>query len=70
MNRIVNLPEQERIALFKETAGMKKMTPAVVEKDFWVCWTLARLFSSERPASKIPFTARLFSSSGLIQKRS
>lgn len=55
MNRIVTLPEQERIALFKETAGMKKMTPAVVEKDFWVCWMLARLFSSERLASKILF---------------
>jgi len=31
------------------------MSPAIVEKDFWVCWTLGRLFASEDLRSKLMF---------------
>jgi len=38
------LPYKRR-ELFTETAARKGMTPAIAEKDFWVCWTLGRLFA-------------------------
>ena len=55
MDKFVMLPESERAALFMETAGEKKMTPGVVEKDFWVVWVLGRLFESDLLADKILF---------------
>ncbi len=45
MESVVRLSSAERRELFAETAVRKGMTPAIVEKDFWVCWTLGRLFA-------------------------
>jgi hypothetical protein len=45
MESVARLSSAERRELFAETAARKRMTPAIVEKDFWVCWTLGRLFS-------------------------
>jgi hypothetical protein len=47
MNRIVTeLNPTERQDLFLETANKLGWPPVIVEKDFWVCWILQRLFSS------------------------
>lgn len=45
MESVARLSSAERRELFTETAVRKGMTPAIVEKDFWVCWTLGRLFA-------------------------
>ncbi len=45
MESVARLSSAERRELFSETAARKAMTPAIVEKDFWVCWTLGRLFA-------------------------
>lgn len=45
MESVARLPPAKRRDLFAETAAQKGMTPAIVEKDFWVCWTLGRLFA-------------------------
>ena len=45
MESVARLSSAERLELFSETAARKNMTPAIVEKDFWVCWTLGRLFA-------------------------
>lgn len=45
MESFARLSSSERRELFAETAARKGMTPAIVEKDFWVCWTLGRLFA-------------------------
>lgn len=45
MESVALLSPTQRAELFSETAARMRMTPAVVEKDFWVCWTLGRLFS-------------------------
>lgn len=45
MDRIAHLQDRDRDALFGEAASRKHMTPAVVEKDFWVCFLLHKLFS-------------------------
>jgi hypothetical protein len=44
MESVARLSAAERRELFAETAARKGMTPAIAEKDFWVCWTLGRLF--------------------------
>ena len=33
----------DRAALFTETAAKKSISPEIVEKDFWVCWTLLQI---------------------------
>jgi predicted nucleotidyltransferase component of viral defense system len=45
MESVARLSSTQRRELFSETAARKGMTPAIVEKDFWVCWTLGRLFA-------------------------
>lgn len=45
MNLIAELPAEQRNELFSLTAERMGMgSVAVVEKDFWVCWTLKHLF--------------------------
>ena len=55
MNKIANLNKNQRKELFMETAVKKGINPAVIEKDFWVCWTLRYLFSIDEIKSKIVF---------------
>jgi hypothetical protein len=46
MDQFAHLPAEERAIVFREAAarlGLGAVT--VVEKDFWVCWTLKRIFS-------------------------
>lgn len=45
MESVALLSSAQRRELFAETAARKRMTAAIVEKDFWVCWTLGRLFT-------------------------
>ena len=55
MNQVAAFPTAKRRELFSETAVRRNMTPVVVEKDFWVCWVLMRLFSSPELDSRILF---------------
>ena len=52
MDRVAHLSAAQHQELFTETAARRGMTPAVVEKDFWVTWVLDRLFA-------VPALARL-----------
>ncbi|KAB0669034.1 nucleotidyl transferase AbiEii/AbiGii toxin family protein [Oryzomonas sagensis] len=45
MDKVANLSAKQRSDLFSETAARRDMTPAIVEKDFWVTWTLDKLFA-------------------------
>jgi hypothetical protein len=44
MLKIARLPENQRIELFRVTSVSAGIPLAVVEKDFWVCYTLDHLF--------------------------
>jgi len=35
---------EDREALFTQAAAARGMSPGIVEKDFWVCWTLHQIF--------------------------
>ena len=46
MKSITALPERDRRELFIEAATRRGIgSPVIVEKDFWVCWVLSRLFA-------------------------
>jgi hypothetical protein len=44
MDGFVKLKPDERRLFFEGTAAPRNMQPQIVEKDFWVCWTLKELF--------------------------
>lgn len=48
MNKIAILSKQQRSELFLETATLMNTTNSIVEKDFWVVWTLDKIFSDDR----------------------
>jgi hypothetical protein len=52
------LPGKDRADLFQAAARQRSMLPAVIEKDFWVCWTLKRLFSLPNPRRQRPLQHR------------
>lgn len=55
MDKIANLRANERRELFQETAARKGIHPAVVEKDFWVCWVLKHIFEDLGMRSHVIF---------------
>jgi len=44
MDNVARFSTEKRRELFEQTAASNGMHPAMVEKDFWVCWTLRRIF--------------------------
>lgn len=55
MTPFSTLPTAERALVVNEAAGRLGLVPLIVEKDFWVCWTLARIFESEAVAPHVVF---------------
>jgi len=45
MDTFANLPKDERQVYFEQTAAEMGLATQIIEKDFWVCWTLNVLFS-------------------------
>lgn len=45
MDKVALLPPKDRDALFGETGAARGVADTIIEKDFWVCWTLKRLFA-------------------------
>lgn len=45
MKSVLTLTSRERADLFRATSQELGMDPVMIEKDFWVCWTLGHLFS-------------------------
>jgi hypothetical protein len=55
VNGIARMSAEERAQVFAETADRKGLAEAIVEKDFWVCWTLQQLFSIESLTGRLLF---------------
>ena len=45
MDNFIKLPADERKLYFEQVANNMKLSPEIIEKDFWVCLTLQKLFS-------------------------
>lgn len=55
MDRIATGQAAERRDLFGESARRLGMNPVIVEKDFWVCWILKRLFAEPELRNRMVF---------------
>ena len=45
MEQFANDAPELRDEAFQETAAQLGMSKAIIEKDFWVCWSLKQLFA-------------------------
>jgi predicted nucleotidyltransferase component of viral defense system len=48
MDKVAVLARSDRQALFGQTAAALGVANTIIEKDFWVCWTLKRLFELQK----------------------
>ncbi|MFV1969141.1 MAG: nucleotidyl transferase AbiEii/AbiGii toxin family protein [Pirellulaceae bacterium] len=56
MDDVARFTAGDRRDLFTETAARRRsLGPAIVEKDFWVCWTLRRCFGLDDPPASLIF---------------
>ncbi|MCA9448152.1 MAG: nucleotidyl transferase AbiEii/AbiGii toxin family protein, partial [Candidatus Omnitrophica bacterium] len=55
MDNVANLSSHERSDLFEQTAANLGLHQAIAEKDFWVCWSLMKLFESSELAGNLVF---------------
>ncbi len=44
MDSVLQLSQRERVELFQRTTQQTGIDATIIEKDFWVCWTLKELF--------------------------
>src|SRR5581483_4972479 len=49
----LTLPAEERRLYIDQAAIRRNVSPVLLEKDFWVCWLLGLLFSSEFAGSLV-----------------
>ena len=55
MDRVAALSKAARSELFFESAARMGVNATIIEKDFWVCWVLQKIFSSEKLENKLLF---------------
>ena len=55
MKNVTKLLESERRDLFRNTADKMGLNDAIIEKDFWVCYTLDYLFHRSLWKDRIAF---------------
>ncbi len=53
MDEVANLRASRRQELFHATATNRGLNPAIVEKDFWVCWVLKQLFADPQLKTRL-----------------
>ncbi len=46
MDKFAVKSDKERSIFLQETASRRNLAEIIIEKDFWVCWTLKRLFTN------------------------
>lgn len=70
MDKFAQLPNQERHDILQEAASQRGLTDIILEKDFWVCWTLKRLFLSPALSPYLTFKGgtSLSKAYGLIER--
>jgi hypothetical protein len=53
--KFFNRPTEEQALIFRETAARRGLLPVMVEKDFWVSWTLGVLFAHPEFGNQLVF---------------
>jgi hypothetical protein len=70
MDLFSNKADSERQIIFQEAANSRGVTPIIIEKDFWVCWTLKRLYECPELSPYLTFKGgtSLSKAFGLIER--
>jgi hypothetical protein len=70
VDEVARLAAADREGLFQAAAADMGLTPAVIEKDFWVCWLLKRVFTLASPPAELLFKGgtSLSKAFGLIER--
>ena len=55
MDDVARYPAEDRAELFTTTGTGQGLSSAIIEKDFWVCWTLKRVFTLPDPPAGLLF---------------
>ena len=55
MNEFLSFSEDRRRAVCEQAQDELGLPPATIEKDFWVCWTLKKLFNLPEWGSRLTF---------------
>ena len=55
MDDIARLKSKDRSDLFQAAAEGRELSAGLLEKDFWVCWVLRRIYTLADPRAKIYF---------------
>src|SRR3990167_3866322 len=55
MDEFARRAAADRRAYFEESAARRDLTAIIIEKDFWVCWTLRRLTRASALAEHLTF---------------
>lgn len=55
MDDFARRPTEDRRTFIEEAASKRDLTPTIIEKDFWVCWTLRRLVNCEELSGHLTF---------------
>ena len=69
MDRIAQSSDKDRMELFRSTAEVlqPQRSPAIVEKDFWVCWALHRIYDALQFRPKLIFKGALPCQKPMVQ---
>ena len=55
MDKFAKKPNEERKEILQEAASRMDLADIIIEKDFWVCWTLKRLFLNPSISDHLTF---------------
>ena len=55
MDQVARLEPQDRSDLFRAAAESRGLTAGIIEKDFWVCWMLRRIYTLTQLLAQIHF---------------
>ena len=55
MDEFARREAADRRAFIEEAASRRDLTPTIIEKDFWVCWTLRRLMNCKDLSGQLMF---------------
>ena len=56
MRNVAKSSDENRKTLFGNVASKAGLSPAIIEKDFWVCWMLDYLFGRSPWTRQLAFT--------------
>ncbi|MBW1852010.1 MAG: nucleotidyl transferase AbiEii/AbiGii toxin family protein [Deltaproteobacteria bacterium] len=64
MNEFLSFSEDRRRTVCEQAQDKLGLPPATIEKDFWVCWTLKKLFNLPEWGTHLTFKGGTLLSKG------